>query len=982
MRALHAFGMACGAVGLLFAGRAAASITFVDVSGSAGISHSGPTFGASWGDFNGDGAPDLWVGNHYASTGPSLYLNNGDGTFRDIANTAWPGPVQDSHGAAWGDVDRDGDQDLIEVAGGNQPNRLWMNEAGRLVDRAAQWGATVSGSRARTPLWLDWNRDGYLDLVLTEEPGPTVNAFALRNIGAGFVDATNETSAAFTNTQAAYLADLTGDGTLDIASLSGGGLTFPAALYDISLTPFVSRSDLASAGDAVSDVVFADFNGDLKMDYLAVRGVGPKQLVVRSSTRVEFRMVVSNSENAVTFSSAEPVRIEVYPGTFLQNSTYVGAGRSTSMVVPTPEVSYGSYQLTLDPNDPLVSGMPAHTAGVEEGLFIGFDATLGRWTVALSGPHSKDVRFVVTSSGAIEVPQAVGFKATQTDPWPYYYLRSGSGFVERRAASGLASGMPCFSAVSGDFDNDMDVDVYLACSRGVENVANILLENRGDGMFTRVAATGDAAGSLSGRAETVVTADYDQDGFLDLFVTNGEGGSPFNAGPHQLLRNAGNANKWLELDLVGRFSNPTGIGAVVKVTAGGKTQLREQNGGVHNHAQNFQRVHVGLGGHSVIDVIEVRWPSGIVQTLRNVPANQVLRVVETSTTACGDGLDNDGDGTTDFPADAYCVAWLGTAESGPELIYQQGSGSNGLAVVEAEHFYATAGQLSHNWIRDSRVGYTGDGAMVASPNNGVTKDVDYKATSPRLDFKVKFVKTGVHYVWIRGAGAAGDGSVHVGLDGVEVATSDRIVGFNSSWKWSKATLDGSVATLSIATPGVHTINVWMREDAFVFDAMAITVNPAFMPGSATVESYRYTNSAPTIATLSDQTARQGEAVSLVVTARDGNRDRLRYTASGLPPGLVLDAGSGAIGGVVAGDAALASSYRVTVTVDDGTGTSNATASTSFAWMVLATSSGKGAGSIVTPVQDGENLQSGGGSGTLDWLMLVWMVLLAHRRTVV
>ena len=935
MKVAQTFGAVGVVVGVLFAGFASAAITFSDVSSSAGIAYSGPTFGASWGDFNGDGAPDLWVGNHYASTGPSLYLNNGDGTFRDIASTAWPGPVQDSHGAAWGDVDRDGDKDLIEVAGGDQPNRLWMNEAGRFIDRAAQWEATVPRSRARTPVWLDWNRDGYLDLALTEEQGPTVNAFALRNTGARFIDATSETNIALTSSQAAYLADLTGDNILDLASLSGGGALFPAALYDTAVTPFTLRPDLISAGGGISDVVFADFNGDLKTDYFATRGVGPQQLVVRSSTRIEFRMAVAKNENAVTFGAAMPVRIEVYPDVKLQNATYVGAGRGSEMIVPTPEIDYWSYQLTLDPTNPRVAGMPAHVAGVDEGLFIGFDPTLGRWTVALSGPRSQDVRFVVSSTGTIEDPQAIGFKATQTDPWPYYYLRTDTGFVERRSANGMGSGMPCFSAVAGDFDNDMDVDLYLACQRGVENVANILLENRGDGIFTKVAAIGDAAGSLSGRAESVVTADYDSDGFLDLFVTNGAGGGPFNSGPHQLLRNTGNANKWLEMDLVGRFSNPTGIGAVVKVTASGKTQLREQNGGVHNHAQNFERLHVGLGSNSVVDVIEVRWPSGIVQTLRNVPANQVLRVVETSTAACSDGLDNDGDGTIDFPADVYCATWSGTAESGPELIYQQGSGSNGLAVIEAEHFYAKAGQLTHNWVSDSRTGYSGEGAMLASPNIGVTKDVDFKASSPRLDFKVDFVKTGTHYVWIRGAGGSGDGSVHVGLDGNAASTSDRIAGFaGTAWKWLNATLDGPVATIVVATPGVHTVNVWMRDDGFDFDAMMLTINPAVVAGSGLTESYRYTNRAPTVSAVSDQSARESETVSLPVLAQDGDKDALRFSASGLPSGLAIDGAGGVISGVIAAGAAYSSPYAVTISVDDGSGTSTATTRTSFSWTVL------------------------------------------------
>ncbi len=81
------------------------------------MSQQAPSFGASWGDFNNDGWPDIWVGNHYLN--PSLFLNQKDGTFNNIINKVWDGNARaDAHGAAWADIDNDGDQDLIEQVGG------------------------------------------------------------------------------------------------------------------------------------------------------------------------------------------------------------------------------------------------------------------------------------------------------------------------------------------------------------------------------------------------------------------------------------------------------------------------------------------------------------------------------------------------------------------------------------------------------------------------------------------------------------------------------------------------------------------------------------------------------------------------------------------------------------------------------------------------------------------------------------------------
>lgn len=98
---------------------AIADIKFNDVSLNARINHSAQTYGASWGDFNADGWPDLWVGHH--GNPPSLYLNNTDGTFTEISQRVWPkDALADTHGAAWADFDNDGDQDLIELVGADR----------------------------------------------------------------------------------------------------------------------------------------------------------------------------------------------------------------------------------------------------------------------------------------------------------------------------------------------------------------------------------------------------------------------------------------------------------------------------------------------------------------------------------------------------------------------------------------------------------------------------------------------------------------------------------------------------------------------------------------------------------------------------------------------------------------------------------------------------------------------------------------------
>jgi hypothetical protein len=175
----------------------------------------------------------------------------------------------------------------------------------------------------------------------------------------------------------------------------------------------------------------------------------------------------------------------------------------------------------------------------------------------------------------------------------------------------------------------MDLDLYMVSTSPVQNLPNVLYENQGDGRFLLLPNGGGAAGTIDGRGDAVAMADYDADGYLDLFVTNGKSRSPFQIdGPVQLFHNMGGGNHWIELDLEGVRSNRDGIGARIEVTAGGVTQLREQAAGIHARAQNHMRVHFGLGTNTSIDNVTVNWPSGINQEIANIVADQVVEIIE------------------------------------------------------------------------------------------------------------------------------------------------------------------------------------------------------------------------------------------------------------------------------------------------------------------------------------------------------------------
>ena len=178
-----------------------------------------------------------------------------------------------------------------------------------------------------------------------------------------------------------------------------------------------------------------------------------------------------------------------------------------------------------------------------------------------------------------------------------------------------------------DYDNDGDEDLYVVSGfikggpppANPKQQPNVLLQNNGDGTFTDVSESSGADDDGVGRGG--VYLDADNDGCLDLFITNlGQ--------PARLLRNSCSDSRWLVVRTVGTSSNRDGIGARITVVAGGTTQIREISGGSSSMGQNMMPAHFGLGKAKQADYVLVRWPSGKVQALTGVAANQTLTVVE------------------------------------------------------------------------------------------------------------------------------------------------------------------------------------------------------------------------------------------------------------------------------------------------------------------------------------------------------------------
>jgi len=150
---------------------------------------------------------------------------------------------------------------------------------------------------------------------------------------------------------------------------------------------------------------------------------------------------------------------------------------------------------------------------------------------------------------------------------------------------------------------------------------------------------------------------------------------------------------------------------------------------------------------------------------------------------------------------------------------------NGLVSLEAERFDSTLVAGDHSWVPFVDQDATESLAVQALPDQGARRTT--AANSPVLSYRVRFESAGTFYIWVRGLGIGNGNSLHVGLNNSLSSTSQNI-SLPMSWGWSNERNNG-VATMTIPAAGVHTINVWMREDGVSFDKLVLSRNLAFEP---------------------------------------------------------------------------------------------------------------------------------------------------------
>ena len=252
----------------------------------------------------------------------------------------------------------------------------------------------------------------------------------------------------------------------------------------------------------------------------------------------------------------------------------------------------------------------------------------GRFSAITEGAIVTDVAISaggswadIDNDGDLDLFVSNGGYSEADEQQSFLYKNLGEGQFER-ILDDPATAMPASGAsvAFGDYDNDGDLDLFQAVYRE----ENRLFWNDGNGRFTP--SPGGGALSLNGYTVSANSCDFNGDGLLDLALTHWEGQGDL------MLMNSSAPRSWIRLDLEGSKSNRSAIGAVVRAKAviGGETvtQMRQVSALTGARSQSELTVHFGFADATIVDQIEIDWPSGETTTINDLKPNRTYKVIE------------------------------------------------------------------------------------------------------------------------------------------------------------------------------------------------------------------------------------------------------------------------------------------------------------------------------------------------------------------
>jgi hypothetical protein len=517
-------------------------------------------------------------------------------------------------------------QDVAGAAGLRFTHRNGASPAKHIVETMGSGG-----------LFFDYDGDGRLDMYVvdggsvTHDKGATQGRSRLyRNLGGGsFEDVT--ASAGIGHDEygmGACAADYDNDGRVDLYLTNFG----PNALYHNNGDgTFTNVTPTAGVGSPLlsTSCAFADVDNDGRLDLFVANYVDPEgnsKVCGDARARAYCRPDVYKGVPSVLYRNNGD-------GTFTDVTRLAGLFRTDGKSLG---VVFGDYdddgRVDLFVANDLMPNFLYHNEG--HGLFreVGLIAGVA---VASDGRRRAGMG---TDFGDYDGDGRLDLVVTNFEMETHNLYRNLGGglFADATLQSGVGAAtlrFLGFGTVFFDYDNDGDLDLAIANGHVLDNTSlfqsaskyaqhRLLLRNDGSGRFTDVAGAAGPGFAVERVGRALAAGDIDDDGDLDLLVTN-------NGQAAELLRNdGGSRGSAVLVSLVGRKSNRDGIGTRLRASVGARRQIREIKAGSSYLSQSDARAHFGIGRAAMLDQLEVRWPSGHIDVVHHVLANHLITVTE------------------------------------------------------------------------------------------------------------------------------------------------------------------------------------------------------------------------------------------------------------------------------------------------------------------------------------------------------------------
>ena len=490
--------------------------------------------------------------------------------------------------------------------------------------------------------WIDYNQDGLMDLYFVQsgatdayKPLKPLRSALYRNNGDGtFTDVTEKAGVGAEGLygQGVAVGDFDNDGYPDLYVTGYGRSILYHNNGNGTFTDVTAKAGVADESQWATSAGWFDYDKDGWLDLLVANYIewSPKNNLWCGEHRPGYR-AYCHPDNY----KGERIRLyhNNHDGTFTDVSEKSGVGK--------PEAKGMGVVLADFNNDGWTDIAVANDTWPNFLFLNNHDGTF------------KDASFTsgvaASEDGKYEAGMGIDAADVDGDGWQDLYVthldfelnrlyrnNHDGTFDDATYRSGIGNKAILLSGVAMkffDYDNDGWTDICQLNGAMLDNIELyhsevtykeplLMFRNLGQGKFEKVSDTlgSDFARPIAGRG--LAAADFDNDGDLDLAVNN-RGDAP------ELLRNdGGNANHWLEVFLIGTKSNRDGIGVSLKLVADGFTQVEQAKGGMSYMSAQDPRIFFGLGQRSKISVLEITWPSGMVDKLTDVPINQIIAVKE------------------------------------------------------------------------------------------------------------------------------------------------------------------------------------------------------------------------------------------------------------------------------------------------------------------------------------------------------------------